>query len=248
MLPSLFVIASLALASPSAGPTVDDLIAKNIKARGGLEKIKSVKSIRITGHIIGPQGVEVPMVLEQKRPNKTRVDTTVQGMTVTQAYNGKIGWVLNPFGSKIAEPLSAEELTYAEDQADIDGPLVDWKAKGHKVELVRKEKVEGTDVYKLKVTLKSGFIRYMNLDADTLLEIKDESKRTLRGTEVESETLLGDYKEIRGILYPHAMETAIKGRPQKTKITVDKIELDVSLDDDRFSMPAKKEPPAEKKQ
>jgi hypothetical protein len=134
-----------------------------------------------------------------------------------------------------------------EDQSDIDGPLVDWKAKGHKIELVGKDKVEGTDTYKLKVTLKSGTVRYLYLDAELFLDIKTEGKRTIRGTELETEQTIGDYKEVKGILYPHSLESGVKGRPQKQKITIEKIELDVPIDDGRFTMPTKKEPGAEKK-
>ncbi len=81
------------------------------------------------------------------------------------------------------------------DQADIDGPLVDYKAKGHQVELVGKEKVEGSDAYKLKVTKKDGDVEYYFLDADSYLPVRVEGKRTIRGTEIEGESTLGDYKE-----------------------------------------------------
>jgi hypothetical protein len=248
----LGLTASLALAGPSPAqtpsPTVDDIIAKNIKARGGLEKLKAVKTMRMTGHMsVGP-GTEAPMVIEVKRPDKLRLDITVQGMTLTQAYDGKVGWQINPFGgSKNAEPMSAEELKEAAEQADMDGPLVDWKAKGHKVELVGKEKVEGTDVYKLKVTLKNGNVRYFFIDADSYLDIKGEAKRSVRGTEVETEQTIGDYKEVGGLLIPHSFEGGAKGKPEKQKITVEKIELDVPVEDARFAMPAKKDEPALKK-
>jgi len=252
----LGLTASLALAGPlraqtpaqTPAPTVDDIIAKNIKARGGLEKLKAVKSMRMTGHMTVGPGTEAPMVIEMKRPDKLRLDITVQGMTLTQAYDGKVGWQLNPFeGSKNAEPMSAEELKEAAEQADMDGPLVDSKAKGHKVELVGKEKVEGTDVYKLKVTLKNGNVRYFFIDADSYLDIKGEAKRTVRGTEVETEQTIGDYKEVGGLLIPHSFEGSAKGKPEKQKITVEKIELDVPLEDARFAMPAKKDEPAVKK-
>jgi outer membrane lipoprotein-sorting protein len=245
----LGVIASLtAVAAPLPAQTVDEIVAKNIEARGGLEKLKAIRSAKMTGRMtIGP-GSEAPMVIEVKRPNKMRLDVTVQGMTLTQAYDGKTGWQINPFGgSKNAEPMSAEDLKEAEEQADIDGPLVDWKTKGHKVELVGKEKVEGTDVYKLKVSLKNGNVQYIYLDADSYLDIKTEEKRSVRGTEVETEQTIGDYKEVGGLLIPHSFENGAKGKPEKQKITIEKVELDVPVEDERFAMPAKKDEPAEKK-
>ncbi len=244
----LGLAASLALAGPLPAQTADDIVAKNIKARGGLEKLKAVKTMRMTGHMTVGPGTEAPMVIEMKRPDKVRLDITVQGMTLTQAYDGKAGWQVNPFGgSKNAEPMSAEELKEAAEQADMDGPLVDWKAKGHKVELVGKEKVEGTDVYKLKVTLKDGNVHYLFLDVDSYLDIKGEAKRSVRGTEVETEQTIGDYKDVGGLLIPHSFEGGAKGKPEKQKITVEKIELDVPIEDARFSMPAKKDEPAVKK-
>jgi outer membrane lipoprotein-sorting protein len=244
----LGLAAGLALARPLPAQTVDVVVSKNIEARGGLAKIKAVKSMRMTGRTtVGPGG-EAPLVIEFKRPNKIRLDITLQGMTLTQAYDGKNGWQINPFaGSKNAEPMSPEELKQADDQSDIDGSLVDWKAKGHTVELLGKEKVEGTDAYKLKVTLKSETIHYLYLDADSYLDIKLESKRTIRGTETEAEQTIGDYKEVGGLLIPHALESGVKGRPEKQKITIEKIELDVPIDDSRFAMPAKKDEPAPKK-
>jgi hypothetical protein len=242
------LIAALVLAGPAAAQTVDEIVAKNIQARGGLEKLKAVKSAKMTGRMtIGP-GAEAPVVMVMKRPNQLRLDVTVQGMTLTQAYDGKQGWSINPFeGAKNAEPMSPEELKIAEEQSDIDGPLVDWKAKGHKVELVGKEKVEGTDSYKLKLTLKNGNIRHIYLDADSYLDIKGEEKRTVRGTERETEQTIGDYKEVGGLMLPHSFESSAKGRPEKQKITIEKIELDVPIEESRFAMPAKTDEPAEKK-
>jgi hypothetical protein len=121
---------------------------------------------------------------------------------------------------------------------------VDYKSKGHQVELVGKEKVEGTDAYKIKVTRKTGKVEHLYLDAESYLEIKGESKRTVRGTEEEAEQTIGDYKEVGGILYPHALEGGPKGRPERQKITIEKVEQNPALDDARFAMPAKKEAPA----
>lgn len=244
----LGLTAGLALTQPLPAQTVDDVVSKNTEARGGLARIKAVKSIRMTGRMtVGPGG-EAPLVIEIKRPNKVRLDVTLQGMTLSQAYDGKSGWQLNPFGgSKNAEPMSPEDLKQADDSSDIDGSLVDWKTKGHKVELVGKEKVEGTDTYKLKVTLKTGTIQYLYLDADSYLDIKVEAKRTIRGTEMETEQTIGDYKEVGGLLIPHALESGAKGRPERQKITIEKIELDVPIDDGRFAMPAKKDEPPQKK-
>ncbi len=238
---SLGFALSAALAGSVSAETVDEVLAKNYEARGGLEKLKAVSSMRLTGKIgIGP-GMEAPATLEMKRPSRMRLDLTFQGLTATQAYDGKGGWQIMPFqGNPNPEPLSPDDLQQAEEQADMDGPLVDYKAKGHTVELVGKEKIEGTDAYKLKVTLKNGSVQTVFLDADSCLEIKGEAKRTIRGTEVETEQTIGDYKEVEGLLIPHSFESGPKGRPERQKMTIEKVELNVSIEDGRFAMPAAK--------
>jgi outer membrane lipoprotein-sorting protein len=233
------------IALPVSAQTVDEIIAKNLQAKGGLQKLKAVQTARMAGTMTVGPGMEAPFVIEFKRPNQMRLDFTLQGMTGTQAYDGKTGWMLMPFsGRKDPEPMPTEALKQAEEQADFDGPLVDYQAKGHKVELVGKEKVEGSDAYKLKVTLKNGDIRYIYLDADQYLEIKVDGKTTIRGTEIENSTSIGDYKEVGGLMLPHAMESTQAGSPQSQKMTIEKIELNVPIDDARFKMPeVKKEEP-----
>jgi outer membrane lipoprotein-sorting protein len=228
----------LALAAPVAAQTVDEIITKNNAAKGGVDKLKAVKTVRMTGKITLGPGIEAPIVLEFKRPKGMRMDITVQGMTVSQGYDGTKAWMLNPLqGSKTPQELAGEELKMTEEQADLDGPLVDYKAKGHTVELLGKEKVEGADAFKLKVTMKNGTVRNIFIDAENFLEIKDESKRMIRGTEMETETIAGDYKEVAGIMFPHSMDSGAKGSAQRQKVVIDKIEVNVPVDDARFKMP-----------
>lgn len=245
----LSLAAGALLGVPVQAQTVDELIAKNVQARGGLDKLKGVQSLRFTGKMTMGPGMEAPVTLELKRPRNLRMEFTFQGMTAVQAYNGTDGWAIIPFGgSKTPQPLAADDLKEADQQADIDGPLVDYKDKGHKVELVGKEKVEGADAYKLKVTLKNGDVVYSYLDSEAFLEIKDESKRTVRGSEVEAETSFSDFKEVGGLLFPHALEMGPKGSPMKQRITIEKVELNPPLDETRFKMPeVPKEPKEEPK-
>jgi hypothetical protein len=235
------LLAGAALATPTAAQTVDDVIAKHLEARGGLDKIKAVQSMRMTGKMTVGPGIEAPVTLELKRPASVRLDMTFQGNTGTQAYDGKTGWGISPMAAKKdPEPMSAEDIKDMEEQADMDGPLVDTKAKGHSVELMGKEKVEGSDAYKLKVTLKTGDLRYIYIDADSYLELKAEAKRTVRGSEVETESVNSDYKEVGGLILPYTIQLGAKGQAQKQTITVDKIELNIPLDDARFKMPEAK--------
>jgi len=218
---------------------VDEIIAKNVQARGGLEKLKAVQSIKSTANMSMGQGMEAPGVLIQKRPRLARLDFTIQGLTAVQAYDGKSAWQIMPFmGKKDPEPMSADETKEVEEMADLDGPLVDYKSKGHQVELLGKEKVEGTDAYKIKATLNNGDVQTIYIDSDSFLEIKEETKRTVRGSEQLIESSIGDYKDVDGVLFPFAMESGVKGSQEKQKLTITKIELNVPADDSIFKMPA----------
>ncbi len=237
-LPAALATAVL-LVPPAAAQTVEEIIARNVQARGGLDRIKSLRSLRMTGTMrMGP--IEAPIRLEWKRPARLRMEFTFEGNTGVQAFDGKNGWSIAPFGGKKeAEPLIAEDLKDIEEQADIDGPLVDHEAKGHRVELLGKEKVEGGDAYKLKVTLKNGDVRYLWLDAVSYLDIRAESRRTIRGSEVDLESTIGDYKDVGGgLLLPHSIQNGPKGRPEKQHVTIEKVELNLTVDDARFAMPA----------
>lgn len=241
-----FVLALFALAAAAQDLTADQVIAKSIQARGGMEKLKAVKSLRMTGKMLVGPGMEAPVTMELKRPASFRMEFTFQGLTGVQAYDGKTGWRVMPFqGKKDPEPMGEEEVKLAAEQADMDGPLVDYKDKGNTVELLGKESVEGAPAYKLKVTLKNGGIRTIYFDADSFLELKTESKVTLRGTEREGESSLGDYKEVDGLMFAYSIEASQKGSPMKQKITLDKIEVNPAIEDARFKMPEvkKEEPP-----
>ena len=232
--------AALSLAIPATAQTVDEVIAKHLAAQGGVEKIKAIQSMRWTGHAeVGP-GISAPFTMEFKRPMKVRLDIVVQGITATlQAYDGKTGWQLVPFGgNKNAEPMGADDLKDVQETADFDGPLMDYKAKGNQVELLGKEDIEGTSCYKLKVTYKNGDVTTLYIDSDSNLEIKSESKRTINGAEHDMENTSGDYKQVQGVYFPFAIEAGEKGSQQRQKIVVDTIEVNVPIDDARFTMPA----------
>lgn len=230
----------MACAVTGMSQTADEIVAKYIKTVGGLEKIEAVKSIRRTGKVIAGGGFEIPIVEENKRPNFVRQDIAIQGLVGTSAYDGKTGWKIQPWqGKKDAETMGEGEMKAIIEESDFDGPLVNYKAKGNKVEYVGMDEVEGTDTYKLKVTLANGETRYFYMDTDYYVPIKIETKRIVRGNEVEFETVLGDYKEVAGWYVPYSVEVGAKGSQFKQKIAYDKIEANVPLDDKRFAMPVK---------
>jgi hypothetical protein len=235
-------LAVLALAAASASAqTADEIVEKFVKTVGGMEKIQAVKSLRRTGRVNAGGGFEYVIVEENVRPNLVRQEAQIQGMTGMTAYDGKTGWKIEPWnGKKDAEPLGEEEMKGILEDSDLDGPLVNYKQKGNKVEYVGMDQVEGTDAYKLKVTLANGDVRYFYMDTDYYVPIKIEVKRVIRGAEREYETTLGDYKEVGGWYLPFSVESGVKGSQFKAKTTYDKIEPNVTIDSARFHPPAAK--------
>jgi hypothetical protein len=240
----LALTALVLLALPLSAQTADEIVSKYVKAIGGMDKINAMKTLQRSGKFTGGGGFEARLSQENKRPNMVREDFFIQGMDGVNAYDGKTGWKIEPWqGKKDPEPLGEDELKDIIADADFDGPLVDYAAKGNKVEYAGMEPVEGTDAYKLKVTMANGEVRYYFMDTDYYVPIKVETKRVIRGAEREFETSLGDYKEVNGVYFPWSLESGPKGSPQKGKVTFDKIVANSDVPDARFAMPT----PGEKK-
>ena len=239
---SALVFAAPLPAQSTGTPTADEIIARFVKTVGGAEKIQSIRTLRRVGKFTGDDGFEAVVVVESSRPNKVREEFSIQGMTGVNAYDGANGWKIDPFGGKKdPESLSEEEMRSIVEDSDFDEPLIHYQQKGNKVELVGMDQIEGTDVYKLKVTLKSGDTRYYYMDTDSYVPIKYETKRIIRGTPQETETTLGDYKQVGGWYLPFSLETRQKGSSGSQKITFDRIEFNVPIDSTRYNRP---KPPA----
>jgi len=233
-----FLRLGLALFPAWAGAqTVDEIIAKNIQARGGLEKLKEVKTVRMTAKL--SQGdFRATILQENQRPNQVRQEFIIQGMAEVEAYDGKTAWQVSPFeGRKDANRMSADDSKHLIENADIDGQLVDYKNKDHRAELLGHDSVEGTDCYKIKLTMANGDVHYYYIDTDSFLALKVETERNIRGAVQYDETLLGDYEKVNGVYYPFAVDAGQKGSPFRTRVTVQKVEVNVPLDGSRFAMP-----------
>ncbi|HTK81649.1 MAG TPA: hypothetical protein VL633_05110, partial [Bacteroidota bacterium] len=202
--------------------------------------IQAIKSLRRSGKFIGGGGFEAPTTEINQRPSMVRQEITIQGLTGITAYDGKTGWKIRPWGGKKdAETLSEDEMKGIIDDADFDGPLVNYQEKGNKIEYVGTDQAEGTDTYKLKVTLANGETRYYYMDTDYYVPIKIEVKRTVRGAEQEYEQYPGDYKEVNGVYLPFSMESGGKGSSaaDRGKVSYENIEANVALSDTLYAMP-----------
>ena len=228
-LPILLVASSLIATSNNAQdskqlslggpPTVDELVAKNVAAKGGADALRALQSVRFTGKMLVNEGqFQLAYVETKKRPGEVRSEATLQGMTAIQAYDGEQGWKVYPFqGRKDPEKMSADDTKSLIEEAEIDGPLVDWKAKGSTVEYLGTEDVDGTSAHKLKVVRKNGDVTFVYLDPDAFLEIRKTTQRVEQGAQVEVETDVGDYEKIAGVFLPFSIEVGPERRSGQTK-------------------------------
>ncbi len=221
------------------GQTADELVTKNVQAKGGMEKIKAIKSVRITGKATVGPGIRAVSVQENQRPNLVRETFSMQGMTAVKAYDGSTGWQIQPFeGHKDPQLIGEDEMKDLLLDADFDGPLVDYKEKGNTVEYMGHDEVDGDDALRLKVTLKNGDIVYYFLDPDTNLEIRKEVQQFIRGAIHESVVEMGSYKPVAGVMYPYSISAGSKANPSEETVTVEKIEVNQPLAAADFAVPA----------
>lgn len=207
----------------------------------GQENLLDIQSIQQTGKIY-TQGIEIPMTMTMKRPNMMRINANVGGAdAVFMAYDGTNGWSLQPWtGSMDPQDLPEDQLKDAVQQADMDGALYNYEEKGHQLSLEGIEEVEGTETYKLKLTLKSGDVMYYFIDAEAYVPIKITSKTTVQGQEFESEQFLSNYKMVDGFAVAHSISTKIMGTTQM-QITIDAVEVNPDIDDTYFQKPGTNE-------
>jgi hypothetical protein len=237
---AIFLLAAVScLSMLTLAQTADELVNKNIQAKGGIDKIKAIKSIRIIGQLKGGGGFTAATSQENQRPNLVRETFSLQGMTAITAYDGTTGWQIQPFGGhKDPEMMGEDDLRDLQLDADFDGPLVDYKEKGNTVEYLGHDIVDGDDALRLKVTLKNGDIIYYYLDPDTFLEIRKEVQEFIRGSVRESVSEMGSYKPVAGVMYPFSISQGSKANPAEQTTTVQKIEVNVPIDSADFAVPA----------
>ena len=229
--------------SPVHALTVDELVAKNAEARGGLDKIEAIKALRMQGQIrvSGDFGsLDLGFIQVRKAPNSLRNEVSVQGLTQVQVWDGHQGWRIDPFqGRKDAERMTDDDARSLADDANIAGPLINYKAQGNTIEYQGTEDVDGTEAHKLKVTLKNGDVQTVFLDPDHYIEIRTISQRKVRGTEVEDTSDFGDYELVDGVYFPFSITTYTKGQGGQQQLTIEKAEVNVAVDDALFAFPAK---------
>ena len=204
---------SLFLAIPAAAQSVDDILSKYFVARGGLDKIRAVQSERITGTISFGPGAEGPFIVERARTLKMHMEFNLNGQFVIRTYDGKSsGWSYNSFMPDASvQPMTPADLGNIYEEADFDGPFVDYKSKGNVIEFAGKEDVEAKPAYKLKLTNRNGEINFFSFDVSSHLLLKLQGTRKVEDKDVPWLTFFREYREVNGLKYPHLIESEAPG-------------------------------------
>ncbi|GAB3779597.1 hypothetical protein GCM10028818_30410 [Spirosoma horti] len=233
----LLAVAMAALVSAGAyAQTADEIIDKHVTALGGMDKLKGVSTL-VTERSLSVQGMEIPSKTTIVVGKAMRSESSVMGNSMIQVVNGTTGWMLRPTmmqGTGEPEDMPADQLKQQMGQLDPFGPLVNYKEKGNKVDLVGKEKVDGKDAYHLKVTTKEGQTVDEYIDASTYLVSK--VKMVMNGQ--EGEMGFSDYKDVEGIKFPNTMEIANPQMGTLTMVTT-KLTINPKVDEAIFKKPAK---------
>jgi outer membrane lipoprotein-sorting protein len=223
----------------ASAQTADEILDKVYAARGGMDKIRAIRTQSVSGTISFGPGAEGPFSVQFERPGKMHMEINIAGQAVVRVYDGKsAGWVINPFSpNKDVQPMSAEELRGISDESDFDGPLLDYQSKGNHIEFAGKDSIDGNQVVKIKLTNKNGEVRTYFFDASTYLLIKWQGLRHADNQDLNVETFFRDYRDVNGLKFAFEVDSDSPGVAQQQKITLEKIELNVPIDAALFGKP-----------
>ncbi len=242
----LSLLAVLVLGAPLCAQTLDEVLTKNYQARGGLDKLKALTGWKLSGKmVVAAQGLDLPVVIWQKAPDKMRVETLFQEKKIVQACDGQKAWWLMPFLSEDAQAMPPEQARLFREQAVFENPLVVFGEKGYKLELLGSEELDGKPVFKLKLVKADGKEIFYYLDAASGLELKSSLLMKTGENELLVEVLYGDNRPVNGVMMPFAVENRLNGQPQM-QMTFDEVEINPTMADALFAMPDKKELPDKK--
>ena len=200
-------------AAPALAQTANELVAKNLAARGGAAAFDALELVKFDGMMIFPGDFQLTYEEVRTKAGDVRVDAALQGLTLVQAWDGKSGWRINPFeGRKDAERMSDDEARSLADTGSLRGPLQNAVKQGATVTYLGREDFDGTNAYKLKVAEKDGDEFVYLLDPDSMLEIKMTETRKVRGAPQTFEYEYGDYEKVGGVYFPMSIESWSPGQ------------------------------------
>jgi hypothetical protein len=235
-------IVSLALAAVGMqlqAQTPDDIAASILHARGGLARIHNLQTERMRG-IVWAGDQQGSFVREVKRPAKMRMEITLDGKTAVQTYDGSSGWKLDGIaGNGQVRELSAEEKKRLAEEADLDGPFVDFLSKGVKIEVLDKEMLGPSLVWKLKVTLKSGETEVYYVESTGYYILLRQSTSGGKQGATTYNTLYKDFRRVEGVLFPFTVVSSLSGDDPAMMLQFEEIQLNGTIDDADFGKPSK---------
>jgi outer membrane lipoprotein-sorting protein len=238
---SVCLLAGACVAAAAYAQTADEIVAKNLKAKGGVEKLKATNSVKITA-TISAQGMDIPMTTWAKRPNLIRQEMQVQDKRIVTGFDGVTVWGINPMitGSDQPQELTGPMAQMTKDDSDFDGVLMDYKEKGHKVDLVGTETLDGKKVYHLKITKKNGQIEHHYIDVDSGEEVRTVlSVQTGPAPTAEITRDLSNYQVVDGLSVPFSMKQTMNGSVL-AEVKIEKVEFNLPIEESMFRMPGKK--------
>ena len=236
-MPLRLFFALLVLASIGTAQTADELVARNLSARGGADRLRAIQTMTMTG-TIGFGGPANPLRVKVRRPNQIREDFVLDGAAIVRAYDGARGWESK---AGQARQLVAGELDNIREEAEnaIEGPLLDYAKKGSRAEAIGKADFNGKPAYKLRITTSMGTTITQFLDATSYLEVHEEIERSVNGKPMLIVEDISDYRDVSGIKFAHRFVSGSRENPAAATLQIDKMELNAPLDAAVFGTPSK---------
>jgi outer membrane lipoprotein-sorting protein len=230
------IVAVAGAAAIGQSPTVDEIVARSLAAKGGEEKLRAVTSVKITGRMKGPAG-EVPTTSWAKRPNKMRRENISDGRTFVLGFDGMTVWQINPLISPVPREITGPQADKTrQDAGDFDTPLLDYKGRGTTVELVGTEPVQGIRMHRLRLTWKNRAIQEVYLNAETYLESRTVMQVEQGNRKAAVALEFSNYKAVDGITVPFHVRQLHNGQVV-VEITNDSYEFNAPMADALFARP-----------
>ncbi len=228
-------------------PTVDEIVARNLEARGGVDLLRATESMKMTGTVTSPMG-EAKMTTWMKRPKRKRSEVEFVGKKpgsesgppaghrTIEAFDGTTAWVsIGGMPPQLIPP--SPRLEEAKGRSEIDPPLLDYRERGRSVALVGREKLDGADVYHLRITDR-GQVTHYYVDAATGLEKKITNRISDGQLIAQVELRFSDFREVQGRMMPFTIQQIVDGKPV-AQTRLESVEFNIPIDEAMFKMPGK---------
>jgi len=244
-------LVAMATASASAGARdsaspaplgAEQIVDKCVEVRGGLAAWRRISTITWVGHLESERSPipSLPFQLQEKRPDKSRFEITEPSQRSLRVFNGASGWKMRPGqdGRPVVKQFTALETRFASEASGLEGPLIDYRARGSKVELEGVDQMDGRTVYRIGVRLASGAGQTVWIDAVTFLETRyDRIAYDQQGPRGTVSVRYLDYKEVEGLALPSVFEISGAAGSKPDRMVIEKVALNPPIDDREFDGP-----------